>query len=147
MIGRYLYFQCFYKNLNVSIINFKNHLQFFLVLQSLLRSLNTCFIFRSELLARLARLPGQIEADDIPDLVTLAQVRILMQYACLTKLSFPCCLLHYQFSYFIDFSIFSLLGVKDQGGRGCNQTFLAAGRKINLMRNIYKKYLLKFLTL
>lgn len=29
---------------------------------------------RSELLARLVRLPGQIEADDIPDLVTLAQV-------------------------------------------------------------------------
>ena len=29
---------------------------------------------REELLARLARLPGQIEADDIPDLVTLAQV-------------------------------------------------------------------------
>ena len=134
MIGRYLYFQCFYKNLNVSIINFKNHLQFFqerggggliqnifflfLVLQSLLRSLNTCFIFRSELLARLARLPGQIEADDIPDLVTLAQVRFWMEYACLTKLSFPCCLLHYQFSYFIDFSIFSLLGVKDQRGGG-----------------------------
>jgi len=29
---------------------------------------------REELLARLARLPAQIEADDIPDLVTLAQV-------------------------------------------------------------------------
>ena len=29
---------------------------------------------REELLARLARLPSQIEADDIPDLVTLAQV-------------------------------------------------------------------------
>ena len=29
---------------------------------------------REELLARLTRLPGQIEADDIPDLVTLAQV-------------------------------------------------------------------------
>eukprot|EP00088_Acartia_fossae_P047556 TRINITY_DN5156_c0_g1_i6.p1 TRINITY_DN5156_c0_g1~~TRINITY_DN5156_c0_g1_i6.p1 ORF type:complete len:637 (+),score=133.37 TRINITY_DN5156_c0_g1_i6:49-1959(+) len=29
---------------------------------------------RAELLARLARLPGQIEAEDIPDLVTLAQV-------------------------------------------------------------------------
>ena len=29
---------------------------------------------RDELLARLARLPGQIEADDIPDLFTLAQV-------------------------------------------------------------------------
>lgn len=29
---------------------------------------------RSELLARLIRLPGQIEPDDIPDLVTLAQV-------------------------------------------------------------------------
>ena len=32
------------------------------------------FEFREELLARLARLPGQIEAEDIPDLVTLAQV-------------------------------------------------------------------------
>ena len=29
---------------------------------------------REELLARLARLPGQVEAEDIPDLVTLAQV-------------------------------------------------------------------------
>ena len=30
---------------------------------------------KEELLARLRRLPSQIEADDIPDLVTLAQVR------------------------------------------------------------------------
>ena len=29
---------------------------------------------REELLARLTRLPGQVEAEDIPDLVTLAQV-------------------------------------------------------------------------
>ena len=29
---------------------------------------------REELLARLRRLPGQIEGEDIPDLVTLAQV-------------------------------------------------------------------------
>ena len=29
---------------------------------------------RAELLARLSRLPSQIEAEDIPDLVTLAQV-------------------------------------------------------------------------
>jgi hypothetical protein len=34
----------------------------------------TSFICREELLARLKRLPGQIEAEDIPDLVTLAQV-------------------------------------------------------------------------
>jgi hypothetical protein len=32
------------------------------------------FYYREELLARLKRLPGQIEAEDIPDLVTLAQV-------------------------------------------------------------------------
>ena len=32
------------------------------------------YLFRTELLARLKRLPGQIEAEDIPDLVTLAQV-------------------------------------------------------------------------
>ena len=30
---------------------------------------------REELLARLKRLPGQIEAEDVPDLVTLAQVQ------------------------------------------------------------------------
>ena len=32
-------------------------------------------VFREELLARLKRLPGQIEAEDVPDLVTLAQVQ------------------------------------------------------------------------
>ena len=40
---------------------------------------------REELLARLARLPGQIEADDIPDLVTLAEV-----YSGRTPSSFKC---------------------------------------------------------
>ena len=36
------------------------------------------FIFNSsaELLARLSRLPSQIEAEDIPDLITLAQVSV-----------------------------------------------------------------------
>ena len=39
--------------------------------------MNSIFVnvFREELLARLKRLPGQIEAEDVPDLVTLAQVQ------------------------------------------------------------------------
>ena len=50
---------------------------------------------REELLARLRRLPSQIEADDIPDLVTLAQV--LYDNMCLNPSLKTCIHLPYRY--------------------------------------------------
>ena len=59
------------------IVNTDPWIIFFIVIVMLVNSRDNILEVgsdREELLARLARLPGQVEAEDIPDLVTLAQV-------------------------------------------------------------------------